>query len=152
MALQTGTYLAALQTFAQTLGVYEDVLRHEPVSAPGPGVIGAVFFGGARPIPARSGLSATSCLVTFQFRQYLAMTYEPKADIDLVMCAAVDALITAISADFDLGGAISNVDLLGAYGTGLIVEPGYLAQESTTYRVYTTTIPLIVNDVWQQVS
>jgi hypothetical protein len=76
---------------------------------------------------------------------------EPQDDVDTAITAAVDQLLSAYSSDFEFGGNVRNVDLLGASGVGLSAEFGYLNfTGGTTYRVATLTIPLIINDVWGQ--
>ncbi|MET8987757.1 hypothetical protein ABZW49_20110 [Nonomuraea wenchangensis] len=78
------------------------------------------------------------------------MLQEPADAIDPAMLAALDALMSAYSGDFDLGGRIRNVDLLGQTGPPLSAQAGYLEQDGNTYRVFTVTLPLLINDVWDQ--
>jgi hypothetical protein len=64
--------------------------------------------------------------------------------------SAVAALMTAYSSDFDLGGNVRNVDLLGAHSAGLTAQAGYLQQDERQYRVMTISLPLVVSDAWTQ--
>jgi hypothetical protein len=70
--------------------------------------------------------------------------------VDLAVTGAVDQLMGAYSGDFEFGGNVRNVDILGAHGTGLGAVFGYARFDSTTYRVATLTVPLIINDVWTE--
>jgi hypothetical protein len=47
---------------------------------------------------------------------------------------------------------VRNVDLLGAYGAGLSALAGYLNVDNKMFRVVDLTLPLIVNNVWEQVA
>jgi len=78
------------------------------------------------------------------------MLTEPQAEIDPAVMAAVDALFTALSGDFSLGGRVRNIDLLGAHGVGLSAQAGYQTINQTAYRVMTIVIPLIINSAWVQ--
>ena len=70
--------------------------------------------------------------------------------IDTNVIKAADALTTAYSGDFTLGGAVRDVDLLGMYGSPLRWLAGYVTINSTIYRCMDLTLPLIVNDLWSQ--
>jgi hypothetical protein len=52
--------------------------------------------------------------------------------------------------NFDFGGVIRNVDLLGITGRQLRYDAGYFEDETAKYRVVDITIPCIVNDIWPQ--
>lgn len=151
MALDLATPRSWLTSHAQALGLFEQVLGHEPVSAPGSGLTYAVWLGGIGPTQ-RSGLNSTSARVTFNGRVYLPADTEPMDDVDIVIGEAAASVIGAYSSDFTLGGSVRNVDLLGEGEEALRARLGYLQLGSTTYRVATLSIPTIVNDVWTQVA
>lgn len=150
MALATADIIAQVASHAQTLGVFEQVRQHEPKNAPGLGLNVAVWVDRMGPVPARSGLASTTCLIVLNVRVYNPMTEEPQDGIDPKVLAAVDALMAAYSADFDLGGTVEQVDLLGAYGPALEARAGYLTQDQKVYRVMVLTVGLIVDDLWAQ--
>jgi len=81
---------------------------------------------------------------------YLNMLQEPQDAIDTNIMTAVDALMAAYSSDFDLGGLVRNVDLLGAHGDPLAADAGYLEQDKRLYRVVVISLPLICNDLYTQ--
>lgn len=149
MALDLTTPRSWLTSHAQSLGLFGQVLGHEPVSAPGSGLTYAVWLGSIGPTQ-RSGLNATSARVTFNGRVYLPADTEPMDDVDIVIGEAAAAVIGAYSSDFTLGGSVRNVDLLGEGEEALRARLGYLQLGSTTYRVATLSIPTIVNSVWTQ--
>ena len=134
---------------ALTLGIFERVNGYEPKSPPGGGLTAAIWAQLVEPIQA-SGLNSTSVRVELNVRLYANMLSEPQDAIDPAMLNAVDILCAAYSADFTLGDAIRNVDLLGSYGRPLSAQAGYISLADRLNRVMTITLPLIVNDLWTQ--
>jgi len=148
--LDLTAYRSAALSHAQGLGLFEQVLGHEPVSAPGSGLIYAVWVKRIAPVPARSGLASASVRLELNGRVFMPADTEPQDDVDVAVTGAVDGLMNAYCTDFELGGAVAVVDLLGMHGAALGADLGYARFDSTTYRVATLTIPLIVNDVWTE--
>lgn len=140
----TGSHIAAS-------GYFDRVAGHEPKNAPGRGLSAAVWVDRIEPVPAGSGLSRTCALLMLNIRVYTNMLADPPDAIDPSLVAAVDGLMTAYSGDFTLGGLVRNVDLLGATGTALSAQAGYLEQDGKLFRVMTITLPLVVDDAWEQV-
>lgn len=150
MSLDLLTYRSAALSHAQALGLFEQVLGHEPVSAPGSGLIYALWVKRLAPVPARSGLATVSARLELLGRVFLPADTEPQDDVDVTVTGAVDSLMGAYAGDFELGGAVAEVDLLGEHGTPLGADFGYARFDSTTYRVATLTVPLIINDAWTE--
>jgi hypothetical protein len=149
--LDLTTYRSAALSHAQSLGLFEQVLGHEPVSAPGSGLIYCLWVKRITPIPARSGLDSVSARLELMGRVFLPADTEPQDDVDVALTGAVDGLMNAYSGDFELGGTVANVDLLGMHGAPLAADFGYTGfAGGTTYRVATLTVPLIINDVWTE--
>lgn len=136
---------------AMATGLFERVNQHEPKSAPGNGLSCAVWVDSIAPARS-SGLSATSGRLAIQVRIYTSMLSEPPDAIDPALVSAVDALMTAYSGNFGLGGTVRCVDLLGMAGEPLSAKAGYLSQDNKIFRVMTILVPLIVNDLWNQVA
>lgn len=138
------------QSVALGLGVFETVNTHEPLSAPGNGIRAAMWVDTIAPAPRGSGLAATSGIVTLLLRCYAnALQQEPDA-IDPNLLTAVSTVLGAYSGSFTLGGTVRDIDLLGMYGRSLSAQAGYITQDSKIYRIFTITLPVIVNDLWVQ--
>lgn len=142
---------AALVSHALTLGVFDRAEGHEPKSAPGAGVSYAVWLDAIDPLPAASGLAAVSGRIGFRGRVYLSDNLKSEDLIDPRIGTATGVLFAAYSAAFTLGGAIRNIDLLGEHGPPLAAQAAWMEQDTKVYRVMEITIPLIVNDLWDEV-
>ncbi len=149
MSLGTAAILAAVISHAKASGKFERVLTHEPKSAPGNGLSVAVWVQSLRPASG-SGLATTSARLELSVRVYTNMLADPQDAIDTHLLDAVDVLMAAYTGDFQLGGLIRNVDLLGEHGDPLAANAGYLEQDKRLYRVMVITLPLICNDLWSQ--
>lgn len=141
----------SLMSHAMKLGLFERVNGHEPKAAPGRKLSCAFWVESLRPIPQFSGLAATSALLTVSCMVYVSMLTEPQDSIDPEILEAVDALMAEYSGDFELGGAISHVDLLGKHGEPLTAKAGYREQDNRIYRIMTIDIPMVISDAWEQV-
>lgn len=150
MALDMTGILNAVVSHSQGLGRFERVNTHAPDNAPGTGLSAAVTVTEVGPVAAASGLIATTSRVALSVMVFAPVPQEPADDIEPAIIAAADALLAAYSGDFELGGLVRNVDLLGAYGTPLSAQTGYVTIDAQTYRVAIITLPLIVNDLWTQ--
>lgn len=153
MSLNVRPIIDAIVSHALASGQFERVNGHEPKAAPGNGLSAAVWVDSVGPARNQSGLAATTALVVFNVRLYSPMLAEPQDAIDPNLTGALDALMTAYSADFELGGNVRNIDLLGTASGNrapLSAQAGYLNQDGKLYRVYTITLPVVVNDAWTQ--
>lgn len=131
-------------------GLFARVANHEPISAPGKRLTGAVWPQGMQTMPGRSGLASTTLRLEFFVRLYLPAGTQPYEGIDPEMLAATNELWNIYSGGFTLDGLTNFVDLLGAYGTGLQAAAGYLEQDGNKYRVMTIVLPLILDDAYEQ--
>lgn len=134
---------------ALALGEMETVTLHEPKSAPGHGVTLASWVVTRTPIQA-SGLDSTSVRFESIMRLYKNMLGEPQDAIDDDLSDASDALWAAYSTDFDLSGQVRMIDLLGAHGAPLSDRSSYLIQDNKTFRIIDLTVPVIINDQFDQ--
>jgi len=135
---------------AMTLGVFDKCNTHEPKNAPGNGLSCFIWADSIEPLPAASGLAATSGRVAFHVRVMSNMTQEPQDDIDPQILTAVTTLLGEYSGHFTLGGTVRDVDLLGEHGEPLKAQAGYLDIDRRLYRVMVITLPIIISDLWVQ--
>lgn len=152
MALDIRTILSAVESHALASGYFADVNGHEPKSPPTSGITAAVWVEQIGPARGGSGLNSTSSRLALYVRLYSSLVQQPVDAIDPDLMTALDALMAAYSGDFELGGLVRQVDLLGTYGDPLSARAGYLAEGGAEYRVMTITLPLIVSDLWEQVA
>lgn len=151
LSIDTNAIVAALESHALSTGQIERANRHEVISQPGTGISAAIWPQRLGPVPAGSGLASTTGRIEFMVRLMTAAIAQPTDDIDPAMISAADALMAAYSGDFTLGGLVRNVDLLGGTGTPLSWNAGYLRlTDGGTSRVIDITVPLIVNDLYNQ--
>lgn len=152
MTLNTTAILDAVVSHALSTGLFERVNTHEPKQDPGNGLSVAIWADRINPVPTTSGLSRTSARLVLFVRIIGNMMQEPQDQIDPAMVDATDTLMNAYSGDFDLGGNVMAVDLLGMSGEfTLSARAGYLSLNNRLFRVMTILLPLIVSDVWEQV-
>lgn len=142
----------AVTSHASASGLFATVEGHEPKSAPPNGVLTfAVWAQSVRPAMS-SGISKSSAVLTLNLRIYTSFIKVGDPDsIDPRLIDAVDIMMTAYASDFTLGDRVRCIDLRGIEGIPLSVEAGYLTQDGKMYRVMTITLPLIVNDAWNEV-
>jgi hypothetical protein len=149
---------AAICGTAQRVGHFPTVDGHEPREAPNNDLHAAFWLLSIRPAGGRvSGLASTATVVTFLGRLYIPAgdgVGEPADQLDVDLLAAVDRLMAAFIGDFTLGGRVRNVDIFGEVSPGLSADAGYVAfggPNGKKFRVMTITLPLIVNDMYEEV-
>lgn len=152
MALNSEVILDEIVSHALSLGVFDTVNLHEPTVPPAAsGITAAVWVQSIGP-SLLSGLSSTSARIAFTIRLFQNAYSEPPDAIDPAMMNAADVLFTSLAGDFELGGNVRNIDLMGAGGSSLSLISGYLSQGNMNYRIMDITVPVIVNDAWDQVA
>lgn len=151
MSLNSKPILDAIVSHAARSGYFEKINTVEPKAPPGNGLTCAIWtqhIGRA----VSSGASSTSGYLIFTVRLFSNMLQEPQGQIDPNMMVAVDALVNAYQADFTLDGLVRAVDLLGMEGQALEANAGYVTINNVMFRTFDITLPLIINDVWDQVA
>jgi len=138
----------AVASHASGSGNFDAVNRFEPKSAPGNGLTCSVWVQSIRPAP--SGLISTSVRFEMMVRLYSPMLEEPQDLIDPNLSGAAWDLMTAYSGDFTLGGLVESVDLLGKAGEPLSWEAGYVQIERPLFRIISITLPVVINDAFDQ--
>lgn len=141
--------IEAVAGHALESGWFDRVNQAEPKSAPsGSRMTASVWIQGMQ--PAASGLISTSVRFELSVRLYSSMLAEPEDMIDPDLMAAAWDLWTAYSGDFTLGGLVESVDLLGKDGDPLKSEAGYIEIDRRLYRVITISLPVKINDAFDQ--
>jgi hypothetical protein len=144
-------------SYLMATGRFSTVNGHEPKSAPTDNDITcALWVQNIKPVRS-SGLAMTSGVLMLQVRIYMEFTSQPYDAIDPNILKAVMAIMATFSADFQLGaeGAqadVRAVDLLGMTGVPLSAQAGYVEIDRKMYRVMTVFLPIIINDMFAQVS
>lgn len=145
----TGIFYAA-RDHLLTTGYFERVNGHEAKNAPGNGLTCDVVISAIKPIPQRSGLAATSALISLEARLYLNALHEPQDDIDPILYTAADVVFNSISENYTLSETVAEVDLLGEYGNGMNGRSGYVERNQILYRTFTFNFDCVINDLWDQ--
>lgn len=146
------TLIDAVASQVMAAGFFDAVNGAEPKGAPpDTGLTAAVWVQDLSPVQAQSGLATTTMLFTVSVRLYTSMIAEPQDMIDPQLMAAVDVLMNAYTGNFSLGGLIESIDLLGRASPGLRGDAGYVQLDNKMFRVFTITVPMLVNDVYVQV-
>jgi hypothetical protein len=137
--------IEAVTSHAQTLGVFDSVNGHEPTSVPNTGMTCAVWAQEIGPDPEASGLAATAASIVLNVRLYTALNPQAPDAIDPAMLTAASDLLAAYNGDFSLEELVRNIDVMHA-----AAKAGYMDQAGETLRVITITLPIVVNDLWEQ--
>jgi hypothetical protein len=136
-----------LVSHAQSLGIFQRVLGHEPKSAPQNGLWCAIWVQEIRPVKS-SGMGATSGVVELKARVGKSFIAKPEDGIDPAILSAIATLMAEYTGNFTLGGTVRAVDLLGMEGTAMSAVAGYLSIDGKVFRVMEVTLPVIINDLW----
>jgi hypothetical protein len=152
MALNTQATIDALMSHAQALGLFEQFVGHEPISALGNGLTGGTWVSEIQPYAKASGLARTAAVSVYAVRLYTPAAQQPLDAIDPALTNATDLLMEAYSGDFDLGGNVRNIDLLGESGYRLLAKAGWQTLGDITMRIMNITVPVIINDAFTQAS
>ncbi len=148
MTVNTIGIYSALQTHALSLGIFADVMGHEPMSAPAFGERMTLSFWSASIVPIlSSGLNSASMRWELNGRIYKADQTQPSEDIDPEVVSAALSFLGSLTGGFSLNGLIRCVDVFGSDGAGLSGEPGWYDMDEVTYRTMDIRIPLLINDV-----
>lgn len=151
MAIQSKDLVNRITSHAQATGLFDRVNAHEPKSKPGRGLTCAVWIDRIEPARSRSGLTATDARVVFNVRVYTNMLQQPQDMIDPNVMEAVDILFAAYTGDFQLGSETRYIDVLGmTQGHALDAQSGYINIDTMTYRVMTISVPVIIENAWNQ--
>lgn len=146
--------LAPIISHGKAIGRLHVVAGHEPKRAPSGKLSAAVWVQSTDPVPS-SGLNSTTIRLVVQARIYASMTSEPQDAIDPDMTNAAIEWVARLVGDLKLGGggegaSTRSIDVRAIHGVGLGAQAGYIEQDGKLFRVYTITVPVLVNDVWTE--
>ncbi len=145
-----GQVIANVNSLVSATGLFDAVSGHEPESPPGSGLVAACWPEKIGP-SARNGLASTSPTMGVLVRIYRRYGDGELDAVEVAMVDAVDAVMRAITGAFTLGGTVRSVDLLGGEtGQAMTSEAGWMTADGTLYRIHTITVPVVVNDQWEQ--
>jgi len=147
--LDIDTLMGKLVSHAQATGHFDSVNTHEPDNAPGNGVSCSVVLDRINFV--QGGLDYTSARVAFAMALYYPANNLPRDDSEAYLIKALDAVMGRLNGDFTLGDTVRMIDIGGAHGEELSTIAGYVKIDEQLYRVMEITLPLIVNDVWEEV-
>lgn len=150
MSLDASALFEAVRSHALATGLFDRVNTHEPANAPGNGVTAAIAFMRLGPVAAASGLDVASARLELAVRVYNPELQMPYDDIDPAVLNAASILIGVYAGDFTLDGIARDVDIFGAHGAGLDSRAGFVPIDGTQYRTVTITLPIIINDLWDE--
>ena len=140
-----------LKTQAETSGLFQRVLGHEPRSAPGGGFSYALWLGPVTPVPGLGGLTATAGRVEIQARIYVPFLEKSEDQIETDMMRHVLQMIGFYSGEFTAGGTVYAIDLEGMHGAPLESGTvGYIDLGGTILRVAELMIPVLIDNLWTQ--
>ncbi|MFJ5984308.1 hypothetical protein [Lentzea sp. NPDC092896] len=141
-----------LTSHANRLGIFERVEFREPVNKPVGGLALALWINDYKPVPAGSGLAETTMLLDVRATAYnpLGSGKNAAPKVEARILYAVHRYMKVLSNDFELDRMVRNIDLLGQTDKRLESDFGYLQYEDTWYRIGEITVPLIINDVYEQ--
>lgn len=137
-----------VKSLPMALGVFDMVGTHEPENAPGKGINCSIILG---PIaPASSGLDATSLKITFLIRIYSSLEQRPLDPVDPELLVATAALIGAYSTSFQLTGFTNPGVVRDISLAEVTAAPAFLVQDGKGFRVMEVTVPIEINDAFDQ--
>lgn len=154
MALNVGPQILALENIASSSGLFVNVLKHEPLSAPDENGETCAIIGSTINGVLSSGLAALSARVEIRMRIYTNAMQQPMDAIDTILLNSAGSLIGELCEAYALGGIARDVDFLGADGEPLRAELGYASigggggGGGRIYRIADVLVPIVINDCW----
>lgn len=141
----------AVVSHAMRSGLFETVSGHEAMNAPANGIHYEVWGGPIRPIT--SGLNITSARIVIQGRIKINMNREPRDSVETDLLYTTDRMLASYTGQFQLAlDDVRSIDVMGANGIMLEARPGYIDQDNHLFRICDITIPILVNDCWEQLA
>lgn len=146
---------SAITSIPQTTGYFDRVNQHEPIKAPGLGLTCGVWLDEID-VALSSGLNSTSGLYVFNARLYTSAFHPDPDQMDPTLSGAANAVYSAYIANVGLDlDFVRNIDVRGQTQQRLRCRAGYMTMADAgdskkIYRIYNITVPVIVNDAWDE--
>jgi hypothetical protein len=143
-----------LTSHAKSLGIFVQVEGgRDPAPKPVGGLAVVFWINDYRPPPAGSGVASTSMVLDMRASVFcpLGTGKRDAMAVEALVLYATHRLMKVLSNDFELDGLVRAIDLLGMTGEAMHADFGHLDYEDTWYRIGEITLPLIINDVYEQV-
>lgn len=150
MVLDVSGIFAQTMSHAKRLGIFNQVLSHEPKSGPAQGITCCLWATSYRSLGEVSGLASTSMRLQLNGRIYINFKAQPEDEIDKRLLDATSKFIESFNGDIQLGGEAMEVDLFGSYGDPLSARWGYVEIDRINYRIADLTIPFVIADIYTQ--
>lgn len=132
-------------------GVFRHVAGHEISSAPPEALTAALWVAYLGPAP--SGASATSALLVLNVRVYHPMRFQSRDQADAMeprILVGASAVMGRLLGDLTLGGTVRSIDSRGMSGRRLEALSGYDNMDNKWVRFMSVTVPIIINDAWEE--
>jgi hypothetical protein len=136
---------SAIRSMAKKLAVFPAVIGHDPENAPPAGLSCSIMLGTVKPVTS-SGLASVSGEVTLMVHVWNFASKRPLDDVDPAVLAATCSLMGAFAGGFTLGGTVREVDLFG-----MDAQPGYVNFEGKEFRTMQISVPIVINDLFEEV-
>jgi hypothetical protein len=137
---------SAIRSKAKQLAIFTATIGHDPENAPPPGVSCSIALGPVKPVLS-SGLGAVSGQVTLMVHVWDFASKRPLDKVDPEVLAATCSLMGAFAGGFTLGGTVREIDLFAMTAT-----PGYVDFADKEYRAMVISLPVIINDMFEEVA
>lgn len=143
-----GALLDSYRSLCKSSGGFDVVSAHELRKAPTAKFALGAWLARMKTLPTRSGLAATSILVTLQARIYVPFMGDPD-QIDTEAARRVDLIWSAFHRTLELDG--NEIDILGAYGDGITAEMGWLPMsDNAIVRTNDLFLPIVIDNAYPQ--
>lgn len=150
--VQIKAIMSKVISVVQGLGLLETVNGGQAMHMPGAGLRASVWPGRITSPPGSSGLSKVSIVLPVMIRIFGPARAIQVDEIEDEMLDVIDKLADAYVGKFTLDGLVRAIDIHGRFGQPMTIEPGYLDIQDGTCRVETMTLPLIINNAWEEVA
>lgn len=135
----------AIRDHLLACGAFGAVQGHQPLGQPTSPVTATVWAGPIDLSQYQSGLAISKIRLTVFVTVYVPLE-DPLDNVEALVVDSIITIMALLHGDFELGAQVKCVDLLGAAGTPVSAQLGYVRIDSRDYRTGTVTVPLLLAD------